>query len=292
VEAATQAVDVYDGVDGRRHADATRRLADFCLSSDDDTDGWMYAKEALELYRTQGHAKGEAMMLSKVALSHFSTGNPAEGFALASEGIRLCREHGFRHQLANILEGLARSGLDVDATAGESMKEQQLNYKARQSAKEALTIYEEIGDVMGQTKAHQTLAMAFMSYGNALEGRAKAKRAVELAQLMNDKAEEGASLLLVAQSRFHDNQEEASRLASLAQRLIKEAGDAASVKVAEGVVETIQGTAGKKKKGAKAAGGGSLADTMDKRLDLTMDMDMFKTRAAYFSGFASRLARG
>merc|ERR1719277_135110 len=88
--------------------------------------------------------------------------------------------------------------------------------------------------------AHQTLAMAFMGYGNVLEARAKAKRAVELSQLMNDRASEGANLLIVAQTRFHDNKDEALRLAGLAQRMIRDGGDSRTLKDAEATIEAIR----------------------------------------------------
>jgi len=290
VEAATKAVELFDAVDKRQQANATRRLAEACFSKGDDTDGWMYVKEALELYRGEGHSKGEALMLCEIAANHFSSGTFQEGVFIAEEGAKLCREAGFRQLLANTLLAGARGRLDQQATG--VAQEQQLNWKARQAAKEALDIYENIGDLHGQMRAHNTLALAFMSYGNVLEGRAKAKRAVELSQMLGDKGSEGSNLLLVAQSRFHDNRDEASRLATIAQRLIKESGEKKTLEEAEQVVEAIRADPSKKAdKKKKLEAGGSIAETQARKQDLVMDMDMMKTRAVYFFGFTSRSTR-
>lgn len=289
IDVATKAVELFDTVNKKRQADATRRLAEACFAKGDDTDGWMYAQEALELYRGEGHVKGEAAMLCEIAMAHFKAGTFQEGRLIADEGMRLCKEAGLKQQLAHTLQAVARSHLDQEATG--AAQEQQLNWKARQAAKEALAIFQDIGDVQGQMKAHNTLAIAFMGYGNVLEGRAKAKRAVELSQVMCDKGSEGANLLLVAQSRFHDNRDEALRLSNLAQRLIRDSGDTKTLREADAVVEAIREDPKKKDKGKGKKAGASLAETQASKSDLTMDMDMMKTRAVYFSGFTSRATR-
>lgn len=288
VEVATKAVELFDGGDKRLQANATRRLADACFAKGWHADGWMYAKEALEMFRGEGHRRGEAGMLCDIAKAHFSAGSLQEGVFIADEGAKLCREAGFKQLLADTLLAAARGRLDVEASG--TAQEQHLNWKARQGGKEALAIYQDIGDLRGQMRAHNTLAMAFMSYGNVLEGRAKAKRAVELSQVLGDKTAEGTNLLLVAQSRFHDNVDEARRLASIASRLIREGGDSKTIKEAQPVVDAIRVDLDERKPDRKG-GAASLAETMASKMDLTLDFDMMKTRAVYFWGFTSRSTR-
>mmetsp|Transcript_34894 Transcript_34894/g.88666 ORF Transcript_34894/g.88666 Transcript_34894/m.88666 type:complete len:524 (+) Transcript_34894:1947-3518(+) len=294
VEAATKAVELFDMADKRQQANATRRLAEACFTKGDDTDGWMYAKEALELYRGEGHVKGEATMLCEIAGAHFASGTFQEGVLIAEEGAKLCREAGLRQLLANTLLASARGRLDQQATGVQ--QEQQLNFKARQAAKEALGIYQDIGDLYGQMRSNNTLALAFMGYGNVLEGRAKAKRAVELAQTLGDKSAEGSNLLLVAQSRYHDNRDEAVRLANIAQRLLRDNGEKKLLKEAEQVIEQIREEpevpGGKKKKKKEVEAGASIAETQARKADLMMDLDFMKSKAVYFWGFTSRSTRG
>lgn len=70
----------------------------------------------------------------------------------------------------------------------------------------------------------KSLASAFLNYGNAAEARAKAKQAVDIGKEIGDKRIEGESLLLVAQSKIHENKEEGARLARLSEKLLREAG--------------------------------------------------------------------
>ena len=285
----TRVVDLYENRDRSKQAAATRRLADACFAKGDDSDGWMYAKEALELYRQQGDLRGEAAVLCEIALAHFVTGTFQEGVYIAEEGVRICREQGYRDQLAAILVAAGRARLDQEATG--AAQDLSLNWQARVAAKEALAIYEDTGNLYGQMKALNTLALAFMAYGNVLEGRAKAKRAVELSQMCGDKAAEGANLLLVAQSRTHDNRDEAVRLANLAQKLLKDGGDKGALAELEEVLEQIREPGKQKKAEEERKGGTTLAENMADKMDLTMDMDFMKTRAVYFWGFVSRETR-
>mmetsp|Transcript_62272 Transcript_62272/g.131642 ORF Transcript_62272/g.131642 Transcript_62272/m.131642 type:complete len:520 (-) Transcript_62272:243-1802(-) len=288
-EVATKVVEMFDMTHKSLQAQATRRLADVCFAKGDDSDGWMYAKEALELYRSVGHCKGEAEMLLEITKAHFSSAGGQEGLLIAEEGIKLCREANFRKTLGDLLLATARGRLAMES-AGFA-QEQHLNYKARQGGKEALTVYQEIGDLKGQLNAHNTLAMGFMAYGNVAEGKARARRAVEIAQMLGDKTAEGANLLLVAQCRFHDNKEEAARLASLASRLLRDGGDRKTMEEAGPVISAIQEDGEEKKDKEKRGAGASLAETMASKMDLTLDFDDMKTRAIYFWGFTSRAAR-
>jgi len=286
MDIARRAVEMFEMQDKKGQAAATRRLAQACFAKGEDTDGWMYVMEALELYREVGCVKCEVEMLNDVASAHFRTGTHKEGQGIAEEGARLARESGLRKQYADMLQSQARSMLDLDTVLGNAA-EHQLNWKARLAAKDALNTYQDIGDLRGQMKSQNTLALAFMSYGNALEGRAKAKAAMEISKIMNDKGSEGANLLLVAQSRFHDNREEASRLASQAQRLIKEGGDQVVIREAQDVVDVLRDDGKQEKKKKDKAP----QQAQSSKIDLTLDYDFGKTRAAYFHGFISRSTR-
>merc|ERR550532_329427 len=108
----------------------------------------------------------------------------------------------------------------AEITAGTAgYREGHLNWQARLKAKEALSIFQTIGNIPGQAKCLNVLAQAFIQYGNVAEGKAKAKAAVQLCKELEDKEGEGMNLMLVAQARIYDNKDEALRLARLAEKL-------------------------------------------------------------------------
>merc|ERR1719447_573646 len=120
MDVARRAVELFEMQDKKGQAAATRRLAQACFAKGDDTDGWMYVMEALELYREVGRVKCEVEMLHDVALAHFRTGaaGQKEGHGIVEEGARLARESGLRKQYADILQSQARSMLDLDTMLG------------------------------------------------------------------------------------------------------------------------------------------------------------------------------
>merc|ERR1711941_1442 len=87
----------------------------------------------------------------------------------------------------------------INNGAVEWAREANLNAEARKKGKEALAIFQDLGDLAGQAKCLNVLAMAFLGFGNLNEGKAKAKAAVQLCQEIGDKIGEGINLLLVAQ---------------------------------------------------------------------------------------------
>merc|ERR1712242_686455 len=128
------------------------------------------------------------------------------------------------------------------------------NAEARKKGKEALAIFQDLGDIAGQAKCLNVLSMAFLGFGNINEGKAKAKAAVQLCEETGDKIGEGINLLLVAQTRIYDNKDEAMRLARLAEKLLKETGEIEYMKGAEDIVEHIRESdrpGGKKKSSDK-----------------------------------------
>merc|ERR1719245_30233 len=100
--------------------------------------------------------------------------------------------------------------------AAEGSKETSLNADARKKGKEALAIFQDLGDLAGQAKCLNVLALAFLAFGNFHEGKAKAKAAVQLCEETGDKIGQGINMLIVAQTRIFDNKDEAMRLGRLA----------------------------------------------------------------------------
>merc|ERR1712039_239702 len=107
-----------------------------------------------------------------------------------------------------------------------------------------------------------------------------------------DKAGEGMSFLLIAQSKIYENKEEALRLASLGHKLCRESCDAAVIADAEAIVEFIKTfTGAQKEKKEKLSKGPKAADVQSEKTDITMDVSNGKERACYWWGFTARTAR-
>merc|ERR1712050_140844 len=107
-----------------------------------------------------------------------------------------------------------------------------------------------------------------------------------------DKAGEGMSFLLIAQSKIYENKEEALRLASLGHKLCKESFDAAVIADAEAIVEFIKTfTGAQKEKKEKLAKGPKAADVQSEKSDIMMDVGRGSQLAAYWWGFTARTAR-
>merc|ERR1712176_792959 len=218
-------------------------------------------------------------------------GNHDEGSMIAEEGIKICRQEGFKSLLASTLHAIAEGAMSlINNGAVEWAREANLNAEARKKGKEALAIFQDLGDIAGQAKCLNVLSMAFLGFGNPNEGKAKAKAAVQLCQETGDKIGEGINLLLVAQTRIFDNKDEAMRLARLAEKLLKETGEVEYSKGAEDVVEFIRESdrSGGKKKEAKT----KLSDIQSEKTDVVADLEFGKFRAAYFHAFTARTARG
>jgi len=290
-ELATKVVErCGDAMDKRQQAHALVKLSQFSFSNNNYTDAWTYVKEARDLFASIGDRNGEAETLRCIAEAHITAGSFEEAGFIAEEGIMLCRSAGLRQALAKALLTIA-DGHIAEVTAGcPAARATHLNWVARKKGKEALVIFQELGDLRGQAKCEGVLAAAFLSYGNLMEGKARAKAAIRLCQEVGDKAGEGSNLLLVAQVRVHDNQEEALRLARAGEKLLREAGDPIRHQGAEQVVDYIRGLDGIED-GDREKGKAKSQAIKDEKSDITMDMEYDRIRAAYFHGFTSRTAK-
>jgi len=288
---ASKAVELFENaMDKRSQAMALRKLAETCFANNNLTDGWTYVKEARNICASVGNKKGEASALCQIAAAHMNMGSFEEGGLIADEGIKLCREEDYKEDLANMLWTVADGNMAAIMAGASGPTESHLNFSARKKGKEALAIFQQLGNIAGQVKSLNVLAMAFISYGNVAEGKAKSKAAVQLAKEMEDKEAEGLNMLLVAQARIYDNRDEALRLARLAEKLLKESGTADEQKGAEDVVEFIRDferTGGKKEKESKV----KLSDIQSEKTDITGDLEFGKIRSCYFHNFTARLAR-
>mmetsp|Transcript_40128 Transcript_40128/g.125207 ORF Transcript_40128/g.125207 Transcript_40128/m.125207 type:complete len:525 (-) Transcript_40128:126-1700(-) len=290
-EMASKAVELFeDAMDRRAQAMALRKLADTCFANNNQTDGWTYVREARDICASIGNKKGEASALCQIAAAHVALGSFEEGGHIAEEGIKLCREEDYKEDLATMLWTVADGHMAEIMAGAAGPRESHLNWMARKKGKEALALYQHLGNLAGEVKCLNVLSMAFISYGNVAEGKAKAKSAVQIAKEMEDKEAEGLNLLLVAQARLYDNRDEALRLARLAEKLLKESGTPDEIKGAEEVVEFIRDferTGGKKDKEAKI----KLSDVQSEKTDITGDLEFGKVRKCYFHCFTARLAR-
>lgn len=288
---AKRAVEIFESTsDKRMQATALRKLAEVCFASNNPTDGWTFVKEARDLCQQAGDMRGEASALCFIAREHVKMGNFEEGGFIAEEGMKICRQEGYKTLLATTLHALAEGHMAELNAGAAGARETVINGEARKKGKEALAIFQDTGSLAGQAKCLNVLSMAFLAYGNIMEGKAKAKAAVQLCQETGDKIGEGINLLLVAQSRVFDNKDEALRIARLAEKLMKEVGEIEYARGAEDVVEFIRdfdrAGGGKKEKEGKV----KLSDIQSEKTDITMDSDG-KFRGAYFHGFTARMAR-
>jgi len=287
-ELAEKVVDMFDKAnDPLLQGIALKQLANICFAGGDTIDGWSYAKEALMLFREVQHRHGEAAMLNQIANAHCETGVAEEAVHIAEESVTICRELNDRPQLGRALLAIADAHVAQIRFAKSDQQEQQLNWKSRLAGKEAMATFQMVGDRVGEAAALKTLATAFLNYGNAAEARARAKAAIEIAKDIGDKTMEGENLLLVAQSKLHENKDESARLARLAEKLLREAGASSAAKNAGDVFEFIYNY-GKdekttQKKAAKAE--------PDVRTDVTVDVEEGKHRLAYFHGFTGRIIK-
>ncbi|CAJ1378570.1 unnamed protein product [Effrenium voratum] len=271
-ELAQNAVDIFDkNGDRLMQGIMLKQLADICLAGGENIDGWQYTRAALECFRDVGHKRGEAATLCQIAAAHVETGVLEEALRIADEGVEICRQRNDRPQLGATLNVI----------------EQQTNWKARLAGKEAMAVLQSVGDRVGEAQALKSLATAFLNYGNAAEARAKAKLAIEIAKEVGNKQIEGENLLLVAQTKIHENKEEGARLARMSEKLLREAGASSAARNAGDVYDFIRdyGAAPKESKKDKPK---MEADT---KTDITVDVEENKHRLSYFHGFTARSVR-
>lgn len=287
-ELAQKAVDIFEKKGDRQMQGVTlKQLADICLAGGHNIDGWQYTREALECFREAGHQRGEASTLCQIAAAHVENGVFEEALRIAEEGVAMCRERSDRPQLGATLNVIATAHVGQLRFARSDQQEQQMNWKARLAGKEALAILQSVGDRVGEANALKNLASAFLNYGNVSEARFKAKQAVEIGKEIGNKQIEGENLLLVAQTKIIENKEEGARLARLSEKLLREAGVASAARNAGDVHDFIR-SYGSAPKEAKKKG---VAQPVDLKTDITLDMEDAKHRLAYFHGFTARAVR-
>lgn len=291
-EVASKAVELFENASEKRlQAMALRKLAETCFANNNPTDGWTFVKEARELSKSVSDEKAEASIIGQIAAAHINAGNFEEGGMIGEEGINLCRTNGFQDELANLLWTMADGNIAWIQTGAHPHMHNHVNWQARTKAKEALAIYQMLGNLPGQAKCLNVLAMASIQGGFIAEGKARAKAAVQVCKEIEDKDGEGMNLLLVAQTRLYDNKDEALRLARLAEKLLKEGGNLELIKGAEQVVEYCRDFDGKGGKKTKEELKAKLSEVQSEKTDITMDLDFGKSRGAYFHGFTARATR-
>mgnify|MGYP002803559830 FL=1 len=285
---AQKAVEIFEKKGDRQMQGITlKQLADICLAGGHNIDGWQYTREALECFREAKHRRGEASTICQIAAAHVENGVFEEALRIAEEGVAMCRESNDRPQLGATLNVIANAHVGQLRFARSDQQEQQMNWKARLAGKEALAILQSVGDRVGEANALKSLASAFLNYGNAAEARSKAKQAVDIGKEIGSKQIEGENLLLVAQTKIHENKEEGARLARLSEKLLREAGVASGARNAGDVHDFIRGY-GVAPKEAKKKGPSQPADL---KTDIVVDMEDAKHRLAYFHGFTARSVR-
>ncbi|CAJ1330883.1 unnamed protein product [Effrenium voratum] len=287
-ELAQNAVDIFDkNGDRLMQGIMLKQLADICLAGGENIDGWQYTRAALECFRDVGHKRGEAATLCQIAAAHVETGVLEEALRIADEGVEICRQRNDRPQLGATLNVIASAHVGQLRLARSDQQEQQTNWKARLAGKEAMAVLQSVGDRVGEAQALKSLATAFLNYGNAAEARAKAKLAIEIAKEVGNKQIEGENLLLVAQTKIHENKEEGARLARMSEKLLREAGASSAARNAGDVYDFIRdyGAAPKESKKDKPK---MEADT---KTDITVDVEENKHRLSYFHGFTARSVR-
>lgn len=290
-QAARKVVDIWQG-DKLRQAIALRRFSDACFVAGNNVDGWQNAKQSLELFREVGHKRYEVEMLCQISSAHAKQGNHDQAIMIADEGVNIGRATPDRAVLAMALETFASANCSALKADVSEIQDQQLNWKTRIAGKEALAIYQEIGDKAGEAKMLNVLALAFLSYGNAAECKAKSKAAADICKEMGDKAGEGSNLLLLAKSRVQDNKEEAARLAKLAERLLRESGLVDAAKEASDLLDKVRDNVSeaKQEKAKKPAPQSAAMDKSEITLDIEDGSGSLK-RSAHFWGFTSRTAK-
>lgn len=287
-EAAQKAVALFEKTDNRQMQGITlKQLAEICFAGGDSIDGWQYTKEALECFREVGHKSGEATTLCQIAAAHVDNGSCEEALRIAEEAVTLCRDSNFRTQLGATLSVMASAHVAQLPTARSDQQEQQINWKARLAGKEALGIQQSVGDRVGEAQTLKSLASAFLNYGNAAEARAKAKLAVDIGKEIGNKQIEGENLLLVAQSKLHENKEEGARLARLSEKLLREAGASSAARSAGDVYDFIRDYGVQRKETKKDRP----KQEADIKTDITIDIEEGKHRLGYFHGFTARAVR-
>ncbi|CAE7762771.1 GPSM1 [Symbiodinium sp. CCMP2592] len=287
-EAAQKAVALFEKTDNRQMQGITlKQLAEICFAGGDSIDGWQYTKEALECFREVGHKSGEATTLCQIAAAHVDNGSCEEALRIAEEAVTLCRDNNFRTQLGATLSVMASAHVAQLPTARSDQQEQQINWKARLAGKEALGIQQSVGDRVGEAQTLKSLASAFLNYGNAAEARAKAKLAVDIGKEIGNKQIEGENLLLVAQSKLHENKEEGARLARLSEKLLREAGASSAARSAGDVYDFIRDYGVQRKETKKDRP----KQEADIKTDITIDIEEGKHRLGYFHGFTARAVR-
>ncbi|CAE7619051.1 GPSM1 [Symbiodinium pilosum] len=287
-EMAQQAVAIFEKTDDRQmQGIALKQLAEICFAGQDNIDGWQYTKEALECFREVGHKSGEAATLCQIASAHVDNGACEEALRIAEEAVTICREKNFRTQLGTTLNIIASAYVAQLPTARSDQQEQQINWKARLAGKEALAILQSVGDRVGEAQTLKSLASAFLNYGNAAEARARAKLAVDIGKEIGNKRIEGENLLLVAQSKIHENKEEGARLARLSEKLLREAGAPSAARGAGDVYDFIRDYGVQRKETKKDRP----KQEADVKTDITVDIEEGKHRLGYFHGFTARAVR-
>ncbi|CAE7210117.1 GPSM1 [Symbiodinium natans] len=287
-EVAQKAVAIFEKTDDRQMQGITlKQLAEICFAGADNIDGWQYTKEALECFREVGHKRGEAATLCQIAAAHVDNGACEEALRIAEEAVTICRESNFRSQLGTTLSVIASAYVAQLPAARSDQQEQQINWKARLAGKEALGILQSVGDRVGEAQTLKSLASAFLNYGNAAEARARAKLAVDIGKEIGNKQIEGENLLLVAQSKVHENKEEGARLARLSEKLLREAGASSAARSAGDTYDFIRDYGVQRKETKKDRP----KQEADVKTDITLDVEEGKHRLGYFHGFTARAVR-
>lgn len=287
-ELAQKAVDIFEKKGDRQMQGVTlKQLADICLAGGHNIDGWQYTREALECFREVGYKRGEASTICQIAAAHVENGVFEEALRIGDEGIAICREKNYRQLLGATLNVIADAHVGQLRFARSDQQEQQMNWKARLAGKEALGILQSVGDRVGEANSLKSLASAFLNYGNAAEARSKAKQAVEIGKVIGNKQIEGENLLLVAQTKIHENKEEGARLARLSEKLLREAGVASAARNAGDVYDFIRGYG----VAAKETKKDRIQQPLDLKTDITVDIEEGKHRLGYFHGFTARAVR-
>merc|ERR1712008_646146 len=119
------------------------------------TDAWTYIKEARGLFASIGDRNGEAETICRIAEAHITAGSFEEGGFIAEEGTKICRSAGLRRTLAKMLHAMADGHIAEIRAGCPSARTTHLNWEARKKGKEALAIFQELGDLRGRSSVRE-----------------------------------------------------------------------------------------------------------------------------------------
>lgn len=220
IKAATDAVALFHELDDKvEEANSMLELANLqfsCLSGQQEklrtvqaarqAEALRTIKAARELFRSVGHAPGEAQALQVAADVHLAQGSAEEAKKVTQEALNICQTIGDPKGEADALRAMAtvhRALVQKDVDDGLKPDPDAID-EAVQLATESLEAFETLGDAGGQISAWLQLSKLYVLARNGKSALQSAKESLELSQKEREVADngptEGTQVLALAEA--------------------------------------------------------------------------------------------